>query len=148
MSAPPRRVSLFANGKRSEGHLLKVEDDSAPEVKWESARVRAGSASPIAHNNEVYAIGSSILTCADGETGDVKWKLRLKGDFWSTPVLTKDYLYCISLDGVAQVVKLGEKGELAATSEFGETIQGSPAVANNAMFVRSDKHLWKIAATR
>ena len=128
--------------------VLKVGETPDPEVKWASTRVRPGSASPIAHNNEVYAIGSSILTCADGETGDVKWKLRLKGDFWATPILTNDYLYCISLDGVAQVVKLGEKGKVAATSEFGETIQGSPAVANNAMFVRSDKHLWKIAATR
>lgn len=128
--------------------VLKVGNTANPEVKWASNRVRPGSASPIAHNNEVYAIGSSILTCADAETGEVKWKLRLKGDFWSTPILTKEYLYCISLDGLAQVVKLGEKGKVAATSEFGETIQGSPAVSNNAMFVRSDKHLWKIASTK
>ena len=127
--------------------VLEVESGKKPSVKWASNRVRPGSASPIAHKDEVFAIGSSILTCADAATGDVKWKLRLKGDFWATPIVTDSHLYCISLDGVAQVVELGPKGKVVATSEFGELIQGSPAVSNDAMFVRSDKHLWKIAAT-
>ena len=117
-----------------------------PTVKWASTRVRPGNASPIAHNGKVYALGSDILTCADAESGKVLWKLRLKGDFWATPVLANGHLYCINLDGTAQVIDLTqEKGQVAATSEMGETIQGSPAVYDDALFVRSDQHLWKIA---
>ena len=44
-----------------------------------------------------------------------------------------------------QVVRLGRKGELVGTSDFGEIIKASPAVVDDAMFVRSDRHLWKIA---
>ena len=39
-------------------------------------------------------------------------------------------------------------GMTKATNEFGENLQGSPAVAGNAMFVRSDKHLWKISESK
>jgi hypothetical protein len=35
-----------------------------------------------------------------------------------------------------------------ATNEFGETLLASPAVSGDAMYVRSDKHLWKIAETK
>jgi hypothetical protein len=39
----------------------------------------------------------------------------------------------------------GEQGELLAESDFGEPVFGSPAVADGALFVRGEKHLWKIA---
>jgi len=49
-----------------------------------------------------------------------------------------------------QVVKLGDgsaesKGEIVATNEFGERVLGSPAVADDAIYVRSDSSLWKIS---
>ena len=37
------------------------------------------------------------------------------------------------------------EGTIVGESELGEPILGSPAVAGNAMFVRSHGHLWKIA---
>ena len=118
-----------------------------PEILWSSPRLRPGPASPIIHDNRVFAINrSGVVTCANLEDGEVEWQLRLKGSFWATPILANGYLYCINDAGSAQVVSLGDKGELIGTSEFGETIQSSPAVADNAMFVRSDKSLWKVSS--
>ena len=42
-----------------------------------------------------------------------------------------------ALSRKAAVIGVGE-------SDFGARIQGSPAISGNALFVRSDKHLWKI----
>ncbi len=39
-----------------------------------------------------------------------------------------------------------DKGEIVSSHDFGETILGTPSIAGNALYVRSDKHLWKIAA--
>jgi outer membrane protein assembly factor BamB len=95
----------------------------------------------------VYAInGTGVLLCGDAATGDVKWKLRLKGQFWATPVVAGDYLYTFNQEGLAQVVRLGDDGgEIAARGEFGEPIFGTPAAADGAIYVRTDGQLWKIA---
>ncbi|MCU0981154.1 MAG: hypothetical protein MUF25_18545 [Pirellulaceae bacterium] len=72
--------------------------------------------------------------------------MRLKGTYWATPVLAGGHLYCVNQDGDMQVVKVGDKeGEVVAEHHFGEPMHASPAVAGNALYVRSDKHLWKIA---
>ena len=72
----------------------------------------------------------------------------MQGPFWGTPALVGNRLYCISQEGLAQVVEYsdeGRQGEVIGKGEIGETIQASPAVADGALFIRSDRHLWKIA---
>jgi outer membrane protein assembly factor BamB len=125
---------------------LDVSNQREPKLKWSSSRVRADSACPIAFAGQLFALGGNILTCAAADTGEVKWKLRLEGDFWATPVLAGGHLYCINSAGVTYIVKIGADGTIVGTPELGEPIFGSPAVADNGLFVRSDKHLWKIAA--
>ncbi len=76
------------------------------------------------------------------------WQLRLKGTFWASPVLADGRLYCVSREGLVQVVQLGKQGKLLATSQIDDGISASPAVAQGAVFFRSDRHLWKIAAAK
>ena len=71
--------------------------------------------------------------------------MRLKGPFWASPVIAGEHLYSFNQDGVSQVVRLGEKGEIVGENTLGESILGTPAIGGNALFVRSEKHLWKIA---
>ena len=45
----------------------------------------------------------------------------------------------------AQIVNLkGTKGKVVSELDFAETILCTPAIANGALFVRSDGHLWKV----
>jgi outer membrane protein assembly factor BamB len=143
----PGKILLPANGLTA---LSMPSGSEPPEVRWESSRINPGPASPVVSDDKVYSVNRvGVVTCADLETGDLLWQLRLKGTFWATPVLAGDHLYCINDEGVAQVVGLkGEKGELVATNVFGEGIQGSPAVGTGALFVRSDQSLWKISTTK
>ena len=41
---------------------------------------------------------------------------------------------------------MAHRGEIVGTGQFDEAIQSSPAIADGALYVRSDQHLWKIAA--
>jgi outer membrane protein assembly factor BamB len=129
---------------------LRLSDQSnAVEVAWDSNRMRPGSASPIVHDGRVYVLSNATVRCGDGETGDLLWSVRLKGRHWATPVIAGGHLYCTNQDGVVRVVKLGDQeGEIVGETELGETIHASPAVAGDAMYIRSDKHLWKIAYPR
>jgi outer membrane protein assembly factor BamB len=86
------------------------------------------------------------VRCGDAKTGEMLWAVRLKGRHWATPVFANGYLYCINQDGELRIVRLGaEEGEVVTVAVLGETIHASPAVADDAMYVRSDRYLWKIA---
>jgi outer membrane protein assembly factor BamB len=141
------RIFLASKGITA---LSASPDSPDAKIEWSENKLSPGAASPIVHEGRLYTINRApVLTCANAETGKIIWQERLKGAFWATPVIAGDYMYCLNYEGAGLVVKLGkDKGELIATNEFGETLQGSPAVANNAMFVRSDKHLWKISESK
>jgi outer membrane protein assembly factor BamB len=117
------------------------------EVVWTSNALAPGSASPVVYRGRVYAInGAGVLLCGDATTGDVKWKLRLKGQFWATPVVAGEHMYIFNQEGLAQVVHLGDtEGEIVSRGEFGEPVFGTPVIADGAIYVRTDGQLWKIA---
>ncbi len=73
----------------------------------------------------VLGLKGTVLACGDDQ-GNVKWQTRLPeaGQFWATPVIAGDYLYAFAMDGKCFTVKLGEKGEVVATSELGEGVFG------------------------
>jgi hypothetical protein len=47
--------------------------------------------------------------------------------------------------GVGTVVKAGKTFEVLAKNELGEKTLASYAVADGALFIRSEGHLWRIA---
>ena len=90
--------------------------------------------------------GSGVLSAASVETGKRLWQLRLHGRFSSTPVVSNGHLYCFSEKGMATVVRSTEdEGTIVSQLDLAETILCSPAVANDALYVRSDGHLWKLS---
>ncbi len=127
---------------------LRVAANSQnPEVVWQVNQLSPSTASPIAYQDRLYLLNNAnVLICADLKDGSSKWKLRLEGPFSSTPVAAGGHIYFFNEKGLGQVVKLDEqKGEIVSTHDFGEMILSTPAIADNALYVRSDKHLWKIA---
>ena len=126
--------------------LAPPTEGTAATLLWNSPRMRPGPASAVVDEDRVYALYSGVLSCAKVEDGDLLWQLRVGGSHWTTPVIAGGHLYCIDQEGNATVIRLGEKGEIVGTSQFGEPVLGSPAVSGNALFVRGAKHLWKIAA--
>gem|GEM_PF-4030378 len=57
-------------------------------------------------------------------------------------------IYIINDDGLGQVVKPDDKrGTVVGESGLDETVLATPAIAGDALYVRSDKHLWKIASS-
>ena len=119
-----------------------------PEMLWRAQGTSPGTGSPVSVNGAVYLIASSgVLTRLEADTGKKTVQTRLKGGFSGSPVIAGGRLYVFSEPGVGQVVELGpEKCEVVHSHDFKEPILCTPAIANGALYVRSDKHLWKIAA--
>jgi outer membrane protein assembly factor BamB len=124
--------------------------DSEPEVLWSNAKLSPGAASPVVHKNRVYVINrAGVLNAADTKTGEPVWQLRLKGQFWATPVIAGDTMYVSAKDGNIQTVDLsGEKGKLIADNKLGGEVMATPALADGALYIRVGSELWKIAAKK
>jgi hypothetical protein len=72
--------------------------------------------------------------------------LRLRGPFGASIVSAGGLLYCVNEEGLAQVVEPGEKeARRVHAGSLGETILATPAIADGALYLRSDKHLWKVS---
>jgi outer membrane protein assembly factor BamB len=126
---------------------LELPETGAPKSLWSTNKLRPGSASAVTQGNNVLTLNGPVLNCGNATDGSIKWQLRLKGkQFWATPIVAGDHIYCFSAEGGAEVIKIGDdKGEVVSTAEFGERIYGSPAVGNDGMFIRGDKFLYKVA---
>ncbi|MEX0714954.1 MAG: PQQ-binding-like beta-propeller repeat protein, partial [Planctomycetaceae bacterium] len=117
-----------------------------PEQAWREAKLRPATASPIVLDGRILALNSAgVLTAADAQSGEEKWRLRLEGPFSASPVAAGGRLYFFNETGLGFVVQPGEsEGKIVGRGDLAETILGTPAVAGDALFVRSDGHLWKI----
>ena len=120
-------------------------DASATHVAWSSRKAAPHSASTLVLGDELYFVSDAgIATCADARTGDVRWSERLGGGFSASPFAAEGRVYFQNEAGVGFVVKAGKTYELLATNDLSERTLASPAVADGALFLRSETHLWKI----
>ncbi len=127
--------------------LELAPDGASFNQKWRSSRLRPGTASPLVHRDRIYSINNAgVLTCGDTDSGNRLWQLRLDGPFGGSPVVADNHLYAFSEEGRAQVVDLSApEGRIAGEMDLGEMIQCSPAISSGALYIRSDRRIWKIA---
>ena len=108
--------------------------------------LRPQTANPTVAGDKLYNVnGAGVLTCASIADGETLWQLRLKGPFSGSPVAAGKHLYYFNEQGLGQVVDAsGKEGKLVSSIELGDTVLCTPAISDGALFVRSDKHLWKL----
>jgi outer membrane protein assembly factor BamB len=136
-----------------------VQPDAAggrPKVLWQSNRLAPITPSALVYGGRVFSIGASgVLGCGEAASGKNLWQLRLlvedgekssSGMFSATPVAAGGHIYVVNEEGMMMVVSAAaEKGQIVSHHDFGEGVLGTPAIASGAMYLRSDKHLWKVA---
>jgi outer membrane protein assembly factor BamB len=82
------------------------------------------------------------VTCYDMEGKKELWKQRVEGSFSGSPVIADGKLYAVNEKGRTFVLDISsESAKVIARNDLTGTIQATPAVANGAIFLRSDKWL-------
>jgi outer membrane protein assembly factor BamB len=82
-----------------------------------------------------------IVTCADVRTGEVYWRERVPGSYYSSPVCVEKALYGVNRDGDVVVLAASKQFEQLARSPVGEGSHSTPAVAGGRMYLRTFTHL-------
>jgi outer membrane protein assembly factor BamB len=119
----------------------------SPDSVWSESRLNPDTPTPVAYDGRVYVVKGPILSCADLKTGKADWQLRLNSaNSYASPLAGNGHLFLVDENGLLQTIRLdGKKGEVASQIDLAEKILGTPALADGALYVRSDKHLWKFA---
>ena len=86
-----------------------------------------------------------ILTCLDAKTGKELFapaRLGTDGMYYASPVAGDGKIYVAADAGVVIVLKAGDRFEVLAENDLGESIAATPALADGILYVRSARHLW------
>jgi hypothetical protein len=122
-------------------------DVTATHVAWKSGDEPIPVMStPILVGREVYSVSDQgAVVCFDALTGQVVWRGRLPGEYLASPTFADGRLYFFARDGRAAVLKAGRQFEKLAESKLEGVVTASPAIVGDAIFLRTDTHLYCIA---
>jgi outer membrane protein assembly factor BamB len=127
---------------------LRPKGDMTPEVVWRTQKMPLGYTSPIHHEGKVYGLTSIGVTCLDAVKGEVIFQARMRGPFAASPVIADGKLYAVNEAGLTTVLKLGQRPEILGVNDLQDTILATPAVADGAIYLRSDRWLYCIGGKK
>lgn len=114
-------------------------------IVWEQLKGTPTQSSLIYVAPHVYAVtDNGVLTCYDGDNGEIVWQDRLAGKFSSSPVYADGKLYFLSEDGTTYVLQPGTEFKVVAQNSLSEVCQASMGVSAGKLFVRTATTLFAI----
>lgn len=114
-------------------------------VAWQVTKGAPRNSSPLIVGDELYMVSDNgIITCLAAKTGEVHWEKRLGGNCSASPLFADGRIYITNETGMTKVIAPGtEYVELAENELPGRTL-ASIAVADGALFLRTDTALYRI----
>lgn len=139
-------VFMSTSFMQSELLAVKVDGSSAnPAVAWSNKKGVPKMSSPLLVGSELYMISDNgVATCLDAKTGETLYSERLGGNFSSSPLYADGRIYVGNREGETFVLAPGRQFKLLATNKLDGTIMASPAAVDHALFLRTEKALYRI----
>ncbi len=137
------RPVLYAIRPDGQGDVTKTH------VAWKMERSAPHNPSPVLVGDHLYVLSDrGILTCLKADTGEEVWRQRLEGDYSASPVHAGGRIYLQSEEGDTTVIEAeGRYRQLAVNRLEGRTL-ASLAVSDGTIFIRTDRHLYRIGKRR
>ncbi|MEX2121345.1 MAG: PQQ-binding-like beta-propeller repeat protein [Pirellulales bacterium] len=128
-------------GDLTESHVLWKQTKGLPYVP--SAIVYRGQ--------YVMVKDGGIVTAYDARTGAEVYQGRAAagGKYYASPVAANGHIYFTSLDGAVTVLVAGSEQPVvvAKNPKLDERTAATPAIADDTLYVRTEKHLYAFAET-
>ena len=121
-------------------------DVTKTHVTWEATRRMPKTPSMIAANGQIMVLDDTgTLSGLDAKSGKSVWDEKLPGNFSASPILAGNNLYAVTEDGVCYVVEISPtSAKITFETDMAERTLASPVLLDGALYLRTEKHLWKI----
>jgi outer membrane protein assembly factor BamB len=150
-------MAVIAYGRNDRGiprlygiRLTGSGDVTATNHVWKRDDLGTFVPTPVAYKGRVILVRDrGEVACIDPATGKTIWEdafPKHRTNYYASPLIAGDKLYAPREDGALFVASVaGDKFELLAENDMGESVIGSPVPAANRLLVRGEKHLFCIA---
>jgi outer membrane protein assembly factor BamB len=87
------------------------------------------------------------VTCFRAATGEIVWQDRIGGKHSSSPIYAAGKIYFLTeAEGETTVIAAGPSLKILARNRLDEKCKASMAVSQGNIFIRSEKHLFRIGS--
>lgn len=119
--------------------------DITENIVWKSNKAIPKRPSQILAGDLLFMMNDGgVASCMEALTGKIIWSKRLVGEYWASPLLANGLVYCFSQTGDIIVFKAARELEIVAENKLGDGFNASPAVAGEALILRSKSHLYRV----
>ncbi len=130
---------------------LKEGETSSEFIAWYHPQAGPYNPSPLLYKDLYYTLmDRGFLTCHDAKSGaEVYGKQRFEvgaSAFTASPWAYNNRIFCLSEDGDCFVIEHGREYKMVGKNSIGELCMATPAIAQNSLFIRTDKRLYRIGA--
>jgi outer membrane protein assembly factor BamB len=124
-------------------------DVTRTHIAWTLTRGVPLTPSPLLVGDELYLVNDGgIASCLDARTGAVHWQMRLGGTYSASPVFADGRIYFLGEHGGVTVIQPGREFRRAGVGTLDGAMLASMAVSGGSLFIRTESHLYRIAAPR
>ena len=125
--------------------------ESADAIAWRYDRDTPYVATPLLYHDQIYFTKQlkGILTSIDRHTGEAVYgpvRLDAMKMIYASPVAAAGRIYLVSRGGVTTVIADGPEFKTLAVNRLDDEFDASPAIVDNALFLRGKEYLYKIVA--
>jgi outer membrane protein assembly factor BamB len=117
-------------------------------VLWKTKQGVPFKPSIVLAGPRLYMVSDNgIARCLDAKTGEQVWQKRLEGKYTASPVCAEGRVYFCSEQGLTTVIAAeadAKQPKVLAENELDGRFMASPAIAGKSMFLRTDKHLYRV----
>jgi outer membrane protein assembly factor BamB len=140
----------FRDGELNRPNLMLVRlggqgDVSKTHIDWQDGKGVPEIPSPVVYQDRIYLVrNGGLLSCRQLATGKVLFDERIgaPGGYFASPIVADGRLYLASDRGLITVVEAGEQLHVLGRADLAEPMFASPAAVDDALYLRSSKHLW------
>lgn len=132
------------------GQLLAIRPDGRGDVTethvaWRLTRGVPNKPSVLLVGDLIFMINDGgIASAVDARTGEVVWTARAGGTYSASPLAAGGRIYLFSEDGKTTVIAAAREYKVLAENQLDEGFMASPAVAGDALILRTRTHLYRI----
>jgi outer membrane protein assembly factor BamB len=124
-------------------------DVTATHVVWRFNRGVPNKPSVLLVEDLIFMINDvGIASAVEAKTGTLVWQSRVGGTFSASPLYAGGRVYMFDEDGKTTVIEAGREFKILAENQLENGFMASPAVAGDALFLRTTKDVYRIEASK
>jgi len=142
---------VFVSTGYDEPKVLAIRPDGAGDVTdthvaWSLRKGAPLTPAMLSSGSELYLLADNgVATCVDALSGKTHWQKRACGSASASPILAEGRIYAVDEEGRCIVLQPSLEHVKLAENDLAERTLASPAAIDGALFLRSDRHLWRIS---